>query len=287
MTVEQVRAAFQRWYSLVESGSDVLTALKQASAPECIVHSQNGDVGIMRIVDGQIAQVRLAFPDLELEVDHLMLTEDRVLAQLTLEGSAVIPFRTTPPRRLRSIGALMARIDERAEIVETWPYLNPGAAVTFPTRTKVSAPPQPSGTPGTETQARALCAEWARAITVAEFVQRIVTTSAPNCLAHATNGDSGRVDLLEEEFAVVSSAFPDVIVEFEGAAFSGERFISQFMLTGTHRGPLGIMSPSGRRASSTGAIAGRVDDSGRAMELWVYLAPGMGLLFPRAQEPRE
>ena len=127
----------------------------------------------------------------------------------------------------------------------------------------------------------------ARAITGLEFVERIVDTSVPNCLVHATNGDVGRIDLLEEQFGVVGSAFPDVTVAFEGHLLSEDRFVSQFVLSGTHRGQLGIAPPTGRRLESTGAIVGRVDMAGRAMELWVYLAPGMGLLFPRGDRPRE
>jgi hypothetical protein len=58
------------------------------------------------------------------------------------------------------------------------------------------------------------------------------------------------------------------------------------VLQGTHRGQLGILPPTGRRVESTGAIAARADITGHAMELWLYLAPGMGLMFPRSDRPR-
>lgn len=57
--------------------------------------------------------------------------------------------------------------------------------------------------------------------------------------------------------------------------------IVQFTFDGTQRGALGIAPARGARVQSTGAIIARVTRDRQVQEMWVYLAPGMRLFFPR------
>ena len=124
-----------------------------------------------------------------------------------------------------------------------------------------------------------------RATTGAEFLDRIIASAAPTCLVHATNTDLGGIDLVESQFHIVQAAFPDLRVVFEDGFVIGDRLVCQFQFDGTQRGWLGIAPPGGARVQSRGAIVARVDLDRRIEEAWVYLAPGMGLIFPRTDRP--
>ena len=122
---------------------------------------------------------------------------------------------------------------------------------------------------------------WARATTGAEFLDAILDSAAPGCVVHATNVDVGGTALVEAQFHIVQSAFPDLTVSFMPGYVVGDRLVAQFTFDGTQRGWLGIAPPSGSRVQSTGAIVARVTADRRVQEMWVYLAPGIGLFFPR------
>ena len=229
-----------------------------------------------------MTQVRTLFPDLSIDIDHIVTTEDRLVAQISASGTPSLIFRLARGRRVfHSIGALVARVNERAEVAELWPYLNPGAMLTFPPQSRLAAPPEPDGAPGVEADAQAVMRHWERATTGAEFLNRIVASAARDCVVHATNHDVGGIALIDTQFPIMQVAFPDLTVAFEPGFVAGDRCIAQFTFDGTQHGPLGIAPPSGARVQSTGAIVARVGADQRVQELWAYLAPGMGLIFPR------
>ncbi|MFA7249538.1 MAG: ester cyclase [Dehalococcoidia bacterium] len=287
MGLEHVRAAFERWHALASAGGDLITAAGAVCAPTCLYHAQNGESGGREITIAQTVQARAMYPDLAIDLDHVITTEDRLLVQITMRGTPAIVFRAVAERRVfDSIGAVVARVNEHAEIVEIWPYLNPGAMLTFPPLASSAAPPAPVAVPGSEADAAVVATEWATAATGPELLERILRSAAADCLVHATNADVGSLALLEAHFAIVQAAFPDLTVAFEPWFVAGDRPITQFTLDGTQRGALGIAPPGEARVQSTGAIVGRVDLDRRVRELWIYLAPGMGLIFPRQDRPR-
>lgn len=282
MSIQHVRAAFERWHSAVSAGEDLLTAIHRACAPDCIIHMQNGEDGSRADTETQTSQARALYPDLAVDIEQVFSTEDRMLVQVTMSGTPSLVFRIARGRRVfGAIGAAVARVNEHAEIVEMWPYFNPGAMLTFPPASRLEAPPEPAGIPGTEDDAAAVLAHWRRATTGAEFLEAILGSATPDCVVHATNVDVGGTALVESQFHIVQSAFPDLTVAFLPGYTVGERLVAQFTLDGTQRGWLGIAPPSGSRVQSTGAIVARVTADRRVQELWVYLAPGIGLFFPR------
>ena len=98
---------------------------------------------------------------------------------------------------------------------------------------------------------------------------------------HATNTDVGGIALIGSQFHVALSAFPDLTVAFRDGFVTNDLLVAQFIFDGTQRGWLGIAPPRGSRAQSPGAIIARVGLDQTVQEMWVYLAPGMGLFFPR------
>lgn len=287
MSLEDVRAAFERWHAAASAGVDLLTAVHEVFAPDCIVHLQNGEDGGVAESTAQSAQAWAMWPDLSIEIDRVVTTDDRMLVQVTLTGTPSLVFRIARGRRtFAAEAAVVAKVSDRREITEIWAYLNPGAMLTFPPASHPTPPPIPDGMPGNESDASAVLTDWERASTGAEFLDRIIASASSHCLVHATNTDLGGIDLVESQFHVVQAAFPDLRVEFEDGFVIGDRLVCQFQFDGTQRGWLGIAPPSGSRVQSRGAIVARVNLERRVEEAWLYLAPGMGLIFPRTDAER-
>lgn len=282
MSIAHVRTAFQRWHAAASAGLDLIDAVTSITAPDCVVHLQNGESGPRENAQAQLTQARALYPDLSLEIEHGITGEDRLLVQLTTSGTPSLVFRNARgPRLFLANGAVIARINDRAEIAEMWPYTNPGAMLVFPPRSHPPVPPLADSVPGTEENANAVARQWMRATTGPEFLERILASALPECIVHATNSDVGSTTLVEEHFQIIQSAFADLTVSFEPGFVVGDRLIMQFTFDGTQRGWLGIAPPSGSRVQSTGAIVARVTNNERVQEMWVYLAPGIGLIFRR------
>ena len=126
MSVEAVRITFERWLAAATAGTDLLAAVMAVCAPDCVVHTQNGQVGGLEITESLTTQARALYPDLSIEIEHVLMTDDRMLVQVTMSGKPSLIFRIARGRRVfHAIGAMVARVNERSEIVELWPYLNP------------------------------------------------------------------------------------------------------------------------------------------------------------------
>jgi predicted ester cyclase len=63
------------------------------------------------------------------------------------------------------------------------------------------------------------------------------------------------------------AAFPDLRYTFDDLIASGDRVVQRYTATGTQRGPLGDLPPSGRAASWTGINIFRIA-CGRIAEVW-------------------
>ncbi|MGE3855338.1 MAG: ester cyclase [Dehalococcoidia bacterium] len=282
MTPDPARTAFERWYGAALAGQDLLGAVHGICAPDCVIHMQNGEDGDRAATETQTSQARALYPDLAIEIDDVITTGHRMLVQVSVTGTPSLVFRIARGRKVfGAIGAVVADVNDRAEIIELWAYLNPGAMLTFPPASRPPLPPEPDDAPGTEEDAAAVLAQWKRARTGSEFLDAVLATATRDCLVHATNTEVGTTALLESQMHVVQAAFPDLTVEFSEGFTVGDRLVAQFTFDGTQRGWLGIAPPSGSRVQSTGAIVARVPAERRVQEMWVYLAPGIGLFFPR------
>ncbi len=282
MSIEHVRSAFERWHDAALEGEDLLSAVHGVCAPGVVIHMQNGEHGDRAATESQTSQARALYPDLAVEIEQVGYTDDRMLVQVRLSGTPSLVFRVARGRRVfGAIGAAVARVNEQAEIIELWSYLNSGAMLTFPPQSRPVPPSEPDHAPGTEEDASAVMAQWHRARTGAEFLDAILASATRDCLVHATNTDDGTTALVESQFHTVQAAFPDLTVAFEFGYVTGDRLVAQFTFDGTQRGWLGIAPPSGSHVQSTGAIVARVTSDRRVQEMWVYLAPGIGLFFPR------
>lgn len=160
MSLEHVRMAFERWHNAANEGVDLLSAFQTICTPDCINHMQNGDDGTTADAESYRVQGRSLYPDLALEIDNVTMTDDRMIIQMTVSGTPSLIFRIARGRRVFSASAaVIGRVNDHGEVVEVWPYLNPGAMLTFPPVSHPAPPPIPDGLPGTEADAQVVLAQ--------------------------------------------------------------------------------------------------------------------------------
>jgi len=141
MSIEDVRAAFERWHAAASSADEILAAVNTVCADDCVMHLQNGEIGTREIAMLQASQARALYPDLSIDIEHVITTDDRLVAQISMSGTPSLVFRLAQGRTtFHANGAVIARVNDRAEIVEIWQYLNPGAILTFPPSAVILAP---------------------------------------------------------------------------------------------------------------------------------------------------
>jgi steroid delta-isomerase-like uncharacterized protein len=69
------------------------------------------------------------------------------------------------------------------------------------------------------------------------------------------------------------AAFPDLRIAVTSQTFQGPRLVQEWTATGTHRGELMGISPTGRAAQSYGATVSTFDDDGLLIEGAMYWNP--------------
>jgi len=99
-----------------------------------------------------------------------------------------------------------------------------------------------------------------------DFVDRAF---APEYHAHSPGLSLPRgSEAFRRAVALWRSAFPDFHVTIEDMVGEGDMVVSRFTTTGTHRGSLMGIPPTGQRFSVSGADVHRVVD-GRVVESWL------------------
>ena len=92
---------------------------------------------------------------------------------------------------------------------------------------------------------------------------------APEVVHHAAGGypevmDAGGVSAMMDDFL---AAFPDLRYAFDQFIVQDGHVVERYTATGTQRGPLGDLPPSGRAATGTGINIFRIE-CGRIAEVW-------------------
>ncbi len=92
---------------------------------------------------------------------------------------------------------------------------------------------------------------------------------AADCVIHITgsteaiHGPAGFKQMMEG----ILAAFPDLHFTIEDQLSAGEKVAMRWSATGTHTGPLGSVSPTGRGIQITGLLLDHVQD-GKVRERW-------------------
>lgn len=104
---------------------------------------------------------------------------------------------------------------------------------------------------------------------ISEFV-------ASDFVLHAPQGDIHGPAGVEQFFATLRAAFPDVHFEVEDQLADGDRVTTRWTASGTHKGTFQGIPPTGRRVKMAGTDIDRFAN-GKVVECWTN-ADDLGLL---------
>jgi steroid delta-isomerase-like uncharacterized protein len=93
---------------------------------------------------------------------------------------------------------------------------------------------------------------------------------APDVVFHGAipDGDLDGLEAVKGFLAAYRAAFPDAVSTVEDQIAEGDTVATRWRAHGTHSGPLGDVSPTGREFTMDGMTIERFED-GRIVEIWV------------------
>ena len=115
--------AQQQWGDAVTSGN--LDALDDILAPDFVDHDPGDYAGDREGLKQFFRDFRTAFPDMDLEVEHMVATDDHVCFRYTVTGTHTGPFQGhAPTGKSFSAPALQIGRWENGRCVERWGTTN-------------------------------------------------------------------------------------------------------------------------------------------------------------------
>lgn len=127
-------------------------------------------------------------------------------------------------------------------------------------------------------QLRAFAARWIAQIQGGSDIFSMMEAAAhPDIIIHLPDGAIGGLSAWRQYGTILRTAFPDLTAQIESIAVADDRILIQAELQGTQTGALDVLAPTNRRVTSPAATVSRLDESGRIVELWVYLNMGAAI----------
>jgi steroid delta-isomerase-like uncharacterized protein len=101
-----------------------------------------------------------------------------------------------------------------------------------------------------------------------EIVEEILD---PDFVCYDPNSESGAVrgaETIKQEIEWFRNAVPDLTYTVEDQVAEGEKVVTRYTATGTHKGEFFGVAPSGNRIEMSGIQIDRFDESGKMVEEW-------------------
>ncbi len=96
----------------------------------------------------------------------------------------------------------------------------------------------------------------------------------PNCVVHTPEGELKGTTKLREFFDTYLTAFPDLNIKLDYQIAEDDKVLTAYTFTGTHKGKLMDVPPTGKRVTVRGMAVGQIKD-GKIFEernLWDTLS---------------
>jgi predicted ester cyclase len=93
----------------------------------------------------------------------------------------------------------------------------------------------------------------------------------PDFVCYDPNSEAGEVrgaDTLKQEIEYFRNAVPDLSYTVEDQVAEGDKVVSRYTATGTHRGEFFGVAPTGDRIEMSGIQIDRFDEGGKMVEEW-------------------
>ncbi len=260
---EANKALFHRWFGEVWNKGNFAVA-QEVIDGTMTVHGAGGQ-SVRQGPDGVADLVRTwrtAFPDGAMSIDDLIAEGDLVVARIVWRGTHTGDFYGTPPsgKKVRCSSIGIDRIRE-GKIAEGWGELNMlgllqqvGAMPGPPQESPPPEPGEPTGPRGTKLSPAAMKAIFRRFLddvwnkghlSVADevFAPDSWSPSAPD-LPRGPEGVKAIVRLFRE-------AFPDYHLDVDLMIAEGDQVAARFTQSGTHKGELFGIKPTGKKVTWT------------------------------------
>ena len=246
--------------------------------------SMEGFSGKDEVKMGMIAY-RTAFPDIHFTIDDIFASGDLVVTRISVTGTHEGLFMGVPPTgaKLESTGISIARFADGL-IEEVWEENDLLAAAeqlgVLPKMRQAYVwgdPLQVTGDPGTPEANKTIVLRDIEEFWNNQKFNEMDDTYSPDFICHNPNtpGCPTSFAVYKQVASIYLTAFPDLHNTLEDMVASGDKVAVRWKSTGTQKGQLMSIPPTGRKVSWTGITIYRIADGKIAEQWWAYDALGM------------
>jgi len=223
-----------------------------------------------------IKRPRTAFPDFENTPQAELAAGDKVVVRWRAHGTHLAPLGELPAtgRKIAVFGIDIFRLTD-GMVAESWEEVDrlgmmqqlgviPGAASAVAERGTVEAPrPQRDVQPASAAANIALLQRFYDVLNRGDvaLVDSLVAKNA------TYNGQPLGPDGVQQHITATRAAFPDLAWSIEDIIADGDTVVTRYIYSGTHRGDLMGIPPSGKSFRATGIAIDRIAD-GLIVEEW-------------------
>jgi steroid delta-isomerase-like uncharacterized protein len=262
---------------------------KQCLAASFVGHHVDGeDVTREQILPG-LQSSRVAFPDLSLEPQLVLVSGRTVMSVLLMKGTNDGPLQgaggSLPPTK-QKVGVLMyerVAMNDENKLAEQWAYVDPGTLLGQLGHRR-GAPVRPVREQGLAgAPVIAVAADDAKEQANLAAVRKVIDGLNARQIADAMAGyaddalmadQAAAADLrgkqaLEQVLQARWKAFPDGKLAVQGLWAAGDHVVAEGTFTGTNTGPLDKLPKTGKQVTLQYAEVYRLKD-GKIVELWRF-----------------
>jgi steroid delta-isomerase-like uncharacterized protein len=218
-----------------------------------------------------INTMRAAFPDLHWTIEDMFAEGDKVVTRATL-----YPMTTTAICTMRiADGKLAEGRTEPNALVQ----IQQLGVIALPENYRWSAPSEVTGDPGTPEENKAIALRVVEELWNQHNVDLVDEFFAADFISHnpVLSGAYPEVGTESMKQAITDhfTALPDFHVTVHETVAEGDQLAQRWTVTGTHKGELMGIPPSGNQVTFTGFTINRFADGKIVEQWWAYDALGM------------
>lgn len=263
-----------------------LEVADEVFAPDAVLHGLTaGDLAGPAAFKQVVAAYRAAIPDIHWTVDDQIAEGDTVVSRLTGTGTQQGALMGIPPTGLKVTVTAIATVRiADGKVQESWNSWDAaglmeqlGALPATRAGYAWGEPSKVTGDAGDAALNRLLILRFIAQFWNGKDIAGILETHSAEALAHnpVIPGSPLGFDAYQQACLAHVAAFPDFHVDAETLVVEADRVAVRWTVTGTHRGELMGVPPSGKAVKFDGVTIYRLADGKVVETWWAYDALGM------------
>lgn len=223
-----------------------------------------------------VAAVRTGFPDFHVTLEDMVTEEDKVATRWTVRGTHKSEYKGLPPtnKQITVTGMHFHRF-AAGKMAETWWNADNLGLLqqlgVIPSERKDYSwglPSQVTSAPGNPEENKTIVCHGAEEIWNNGNLDLVDKIFATNFVNHNPNRpEVGNLSSYKQYVANVRDAFPDFNITIEDIVAEGDKVAIRYIWSGTHKGELMGLPPTGKQVKVTGMQIFRIA-SGKVVENW-------------------